>query len=225
MSVRRLPPTKDRDSETFWRDYDLILSVTKQKANNNRIQARKIRENLSNPVSLTKINTILQKYFYDIKSDQLFLCSQSADEINRKCLTETKLRSLVAESHLKDHRKGVTIYQDLRHFYYPLNRSYIVKLTQEYISKFCPKCKLIEKKQVTVAQNPCKKSVVATYPNSRWQADLKKMPNYKGFNRVLNIVDIFSRFAFGAALKSKKVSLIAILIFTNIYFSINSIIS
>ncbi|CAC5402705.1 unnamed protein product [Mytilus coruscus] len=43
----------------------------------------------------------------------------------------------------------------------------------------------------------------ATYANSRWQIDLKKKPPVKGYNYICNIVDCFSRLAFGGPLKGK----------------------
>ena len=46
-------------------------------------------------------------------------------------------------------------------------------------------------------------------PNSRWQIDLKKMPAQKGFNYILNVVDCYSRFAFGCAVKDKSAKDIA----------------
>ena len=101
-------------------------------------------------------------------------------------MSESELRRLIALSHKEDHRKGTTIFQDLRHFYYPVNRMYVIHATQEFIKDCCPQCRAVE-----TQDKPClviPKSVIATYPNSRWQLDLKKMPAYRGYTRVLNIV-------------------------------------
>ena len=200
---KRKHTTKDRDSEQFWKDQNFITSIAKMKASNCKLQAKKIQQEIDTPISLTKINTTLQKFFYDNNTDQLFLRAQTCKENSRKCLTESELRQLVARSHIKDHRKGVTIYQDLRQFYYPMNRKYILQITKEYISNYCEKCRSVKQRDTLLPKRS--KSVTATYPNSRWQIDLKKMPNHKGFHRVLNVIDVYSRFAFGAALKSKKV--------------------
>ena len=49
-----------------------------------------------------------------------------------------------------------------------------------------------------------KKTILATYPNSRWQMDLKNLPACRGYNYACNIVDCFSRCAMGGPIKSKS---------------------
>lgn len=129
---RRKCVTKDRDSEFFWENFDLILSIAKLKAENSKLQAKTIQQSLApTRVTITRINNVMQKYFYDLKSEQLYLRAQNADEMSRKCLTESELRKIVAENHVTDHRKGGAIYQDLRHYYYPLNRQHVIELTNQ----------------------------------------------------------------------------------------------
>ena len=49
-----------------------------------------------------------------------------------------------------------------------------------------------------------RKTILETYPNSRWQMDLKKLPTCRGYNYACNIVDCFSRIAMGGPIKSKS---------------------
>eukprot|EP00117_Sycon_ciliatum_P008981 scpid58375/ scgid5968/ Pol polyprotein; Reverse transcriptase/ribonuclease H; Integrase len=49
-----------------------------------------------------------------------------------------------------------------------------------------------------------RRTILATYPNSRWQMDLKKLPSVRGYEYCCNVVDCFSRFAMGGPIKSKS---------------------
>lgn len=62
-----------------------------------------------------------------------------------------------------------------------------------------------------------RRPIPATYPNSRWQIDLKKMPPCRGFSYILNVVDCFSRFGFGRALKGKTAKEVAEVLVNFIY--------
>ncbi|CAC5426746.1 unnamed protein product [Mytilus coruscus] len=62
-----------------------------------------------------------------------------------------------------------------------------------------------------------RKPIPATYSNSRWQMDLKKMPPCKGYNYICNIVDCYSRFAFGGHLKQKTAKEVSELLLKFIY--------
>ncbi|CAG2226112.1 unnamed protein product [Mytilus edulis] len=62
-----------------------------------------------------------------------------------------------------------------------------------------------------------RRPIPATYPNSRWQMDLKKMPPSHGYNYICNIVDCYSRFAFGGFIKHKTAKEVATVILKFIY--------
>ena len=62
-----------------------------------------------------------------------------------------------------------------------------------------------------------RKPIPASYPNSRWQIDLKKMPASSGFNYIWSGVDCYSRFAFGRPSKGKTAKEIADIVMEWIY--------
>lgn len=59
--------------------------------------------------------------------------------------------------------------------------------------------------------------IPATYSNSRWKEDLKQMPVVSGYSYVCNILDCYSRFAFGGPTKTQTGKEIADLILKILY--------
>ena len=64
---------------------------------------------------------------------------------------------------------------------------------------------------------PCRRPIPAKYPNNRWQMDLKKMPPSHGLNYICNVVDGYSRFAFGGPTKGKSAKEVTELLIQKIY--------
>jgi transposase InsO family protein len=71
----------------------------------------------------------------------------------------------------------------------------------------------VEIPKTTVQRRP----IPPTYPNSCWQIDLMKMQPVRGFGYICNIVDCYSRFAFGGPLKGKHAKDVAGLLLKFIY--------
>ncbi|CAC5418806.1 unnamed protein product [Mytilus coruscus] len=105
---------------------------------------------------------------------------------------------MINKNHMKDHRKFEAIYDCLRSTVFHVVRESIKVLFKLNVN--CQCCNnAVEIPKTTVLRRP----IPATYANSRWQIDLKKMPPVKGYNYICNIVDCFSRLAFGGPLKGK----------------------
>ncbi|CAG2204055.1 unnamed protein product [Mytilus edulis] len=87
-------------------------------------------------------------------------------------------------NHKIDHRKSDAVYETLRKSYFPVVRENTRLLFKQHIK--CSTCLAavdLPKTQIT------RRPIPATYSNSRWQMDLKKMPPCKGrverFNRTV----------------------------------------
>ena len=107
--------------------------------------------------------------------------------------------TLFVSDHDRDHRHAETIYGALRISYYPIVREKVKNLFKQHVN--CLSCR----KQMPLPKTSLtRKTILATYPNSRWQRYLKKLPACRGYNYVCNIVDCLSRFAMGGPIKSKS---------------------
>ena len=128
---------------------------------------------------------------------------------HRKCLRKESLIEVIKENHKKDHRRSfMTVWGPV----FPVVRENIKILFKLHVS--CESCNnAVEIPKTTVQRRP----IPATYPNSRWQIDLKKMPPVRGFGYICNIVDCYSRFAFGGPLKGKHAKDVADLLLKFIY--------
>ncbi|CAC5400989.1 unnamed protein product [Mytilus coruscus] len=118
----------------------------------------------------------------------------------------------INNNHKTDHRKSDAIYETLRKSYFPVVRENTRLLFKQHVK--CSQCLAavdLPKTQIT------RKPIPATYSNSRWQMDLKKMPPCKGYNYICNIVDCYSRFAFGGHLKQKTAKEVSELLLKFIY--------
>ncbi|XP_076095375.1 uncharacterized protein LOC143066268 [Mytilus galloprovincialis] len=119
---------------------------------------------------------------------------------------------MIKENHKKDHRKADTIYEALRTTVFPVVRETIKILFKTEVK--CQQCaSAIDLPKTTTTRRP----IPATYPNSRWQVDLKKMPAVRGYTYACNIIDCYSRFAFGGPTKTKTAKEIADLILKYLY--------
>ncbi|VDH94193.1 Hypothetical predicted protein [Mytilus galloprovincialis] len=111
---------------------------------------------------------------------------------------------MIKENHKKNHRKADTIYEALRTTVFPVVRETIKILFKTEVR--CQQCaSAIDLPKTTTTRRP----ITATYPNSRWQVDLKKMPAVRGYTYACNIIDCYSRFAFGGPTKTKTAKEIA----------------
>lgn len=199
---RQASKTKDRNAEAFWLDLADITAVCRLKANHSNWGPSKILDSLSpSKVTAQKAKKYLERFFYDLEEGQVFLRSSEKNVPHRRCVTKDQLTALIRSEHQKDHRSAETLYESLRVSFYPVVRESVLVLFRAHVN--CPSCARHAKIPKTTLQ---RKTIRATYPNSRWQVDLKKMPKVRSFEYIVNIVDCFSRFAFGTALKSKTAS-------------------
>jgi hypothetical protein len=207
---RKLSLTKDRQYIQFWENEEAITKCCALKANNPHWGASRVTQELQKDGLMTtaaKVKTWIDKYFVDNKTKKLYLKPTKPFENHRLCLSKDELIKMIAENHALDHRAGRSIYNSLRRTYYPCNRDNVSILFDSKVLNNCEKCNRVNLITGSAAAKP-PKPVTATYPNSRWQIDLKKMPSCRGYKYVMNIIDVYSRHAFGSALKTKKVSLL-----------------
>ena len=107
------------------------------------------------------------------------------------------------------------MYESLRKTFYPVTRDVIRIIFKNEIECNTCACAQIKDLPKTVLQK--RKTIPATYPNSRWQIDLKKMPAANGYNYICSGVDCYSRFAFGSPTKGKTAKEIADIMMKWIY--------
>ena len=88
----------------------------------------------------------------------------------------------------------------------------IIALYKQFV-----KCQACEKQAPLPKTSLVRKTILATYPPSRWQMDLKKLPSCGGYEYVCNIVDYYSRFAMGGAIKGKTAKEVCCVILDCIY--------
>ena len=195
--------TKDRNAESFWIYLEEIKVVCLCKAQNPKWGKRKISEHVLSShdlhVAERRVQQHLEKFFYDEKEEKLFVESTELSVCHRQCVTKDQLLTLIVSDHDRDHRHAETIYETLRISYYPIVRETVKNLFKQHVN--CLSCR----KQMPLPKTSLtRKTILATYPNSRWQMDLKKLPACRGYNYACNIVDCFSRFAMGGPIKSKS---------------------
>lgn len=191
--------TKDRP-ELFWANYAEIETIVKLKQKNPQWGANRIKINCPNLDlgSDRHIRKRMETFFYDEDCDCIFFKSQDNKTGHRRCLKKEELVEMIRKNHDRDHRKSRAIYESLRDLYYPVAKESIELLfKQEIKCTLCAQAADLPKTQAT------RRPIPATYPNSRWQIDFKKMPMQNGYNYILNVVDCFSRFAFGCPLRGK----------------------
>ncbi|CAG2216504.1 unnamed protein product [Mytilus edulis] len=208
---RSKPLSKDINADVFWTQLPEIKRVTELKEENPKWGPRKISEMVKG-VTERMIKKYIQLYFFDKETKQVYRRSESLNVGHRRCVTKSELIKIIKKNHETDHRKNDTIYETIRHAVFPVGRETIKILFKNEIT--CTSCNAaVELPKTTRTRRP----IPATYPNSRWQIDLKKMPCYKGFNYVCNILDCYSRFAFGCATKTKTAKEIADVVLKYIY--------
>ncbi|CAG2228361.1 unnamed protein product [Mytilus edulis] len=138
--------------------------------------------------------------------------STTVTEFHRKVLSKGELLEEIQKNHKTDHRKSDTVYETLRKSFFPVVRENIRLLFKLNIK--CQQClSAVDLPKTQRTRRP----IPATYPNSRWQMDLKKMPPSHGYNYICNIVDCYSRFAFGGCIKHKTAKEVATVILRFIY--------
>lgn len=209
---KKKPVSKDPNPEAFWRDYGKVVSICKLKAENPKWGSAKIIKFCKEQLNDRMVRKYLENYFYDLTSNHLYKKSVDLATPHRKCLLKEDLVSLVKKNHALDHRKSHSIYESIRRFVFPVVRENVKLLFDLYVD--CDQCKsAISLPKTERTRRP----IPATYPNSRWQINLKKMPPHKGFQYICNIVDCFSRFAFGQACKTKSATEISKVVLSYIY--------
>ena len=97
--------------------------------------------------------------------------SNELNENHLKRVTNEELIELLKGEHERDHRHAETCYSSLREKYYPVVRETIIALYKQFI-----KCQACEKQAPLPKTSLVRKTILATYPLSRWQMDLKNCP-------------------------------------------------
>ena len=146
----------------------------------------------------TSIRKYITNFMYDEETDAVFHRSNKVDEPHRRILSKEELCIHIEQNHKVDHRKSDAVYETLRKSYFPVVRENVKRLFKQTVN--CSQC--LSAVDLPKTQRT-RKPIPATYPNSRWQMDLKKMPPSKGYNYICNIVNCHSRFAFGGHIKQK----------------------
>ena len=195
---RRDRETNDTNPEHFWAVYEDVFRVCKLKNTNKNWGAKRIKEELALQMGETSIRKYMANFMYDEDTDSIFSRSNKVGDDHRKVLQKEELITQIQKNHAVDHRKSDAIYETLRKTYFPVVRENIRLLFKTNVK--CTQC-------LTAVDLPkterTRMPIPATYANSRWQMDLKKMPPCRGYNYICNIVDCYSRFAFGGCLKQK----------------------
>ncbi|VDI45601.1 Hypothetical predicted protein [Mytilus galloprovincialis] len=159
------------------------------------------------------IKKYIQLYFFDKETKQFYRRSESLNVGHRRCVTKLELIQIIKTNHETDHRENDTIYETIRHAVFPVGRERVLK---SYLKMKLPALAVMPLWNISKTTRT-RRPIPATYPNSRWQIDLKKMPCYKGFNYDSNILDCYSRFAFGCARKTKTAKETADIVLKYIY--------
>ena len=211
---RKSAISKDLNPETFWSIYEDLLMITKCKQKNMQWGAKKILDSISlnSPMSERLVRKYLGQYFYDDETEKMYFKSTDLTTGHRRCLTRIEMVEAMISNHKQDHRASETIYESMRKMFFPVTRETIKSLYKTELK--CTECTQVKELPKTTVKT---KKIPATYPNSRWQMDLKKMPPSHGFNYICNVVDCYSRFAFGAPIKGKTAKEVADVLITKIY--------
>ncbi|CAC5422428.1 unnamed protein product [Mytilus coruscus] len=189
-----------------------IIQIAKAKEEHQNWGAKKIVDELKVPFSDRMVKQFLSLYSYDQESKCIYKKSQDLNSNHKECLYKEKLIDMISKNHTKDHRKYGAIYDCLRSTIFPVVRENINILFKLNVN--CQCCNnAVEIPKTTVLSRP----IPATYANSRWKIDLKKMPPVKGYNYICNIVDCYYRLAFSCPLKGKLAKDVAELILKYVY--------
>ena len=171
--VRRGSTTKDRGAELFWACAQDITTVCKLKAQHSTWGSRKILSTLSDQgrivnLSERQIKRHLGNFFWSEPDKALFYRSSEVNVAHRKCLSKEELIEMLRQSHEVDHRRSETIYDTLRLTYYPIVRETVMLLFKKHVN-----CEACCRQAPLPKTSLVRKTIKATYPNSRWQMDLK----------------------------------------------------
>jgi transposase InsO family protein len=209
---RRKGISEDPNPDSFWIDMPFLIQIAKAKEENPNWGAKKILDELHVAYIERSVKKNFSLYFYDAESKCLYRKSQDLNVNRRKCLSTESLFEFIKDNHKKDHHKSEAIYDSLRTSVFPVVRENIKILFKLHVS--CESCNnAVEIPKTTVQRRP----IPPTYPNSCWQTDLMKMQPVRGFGYICNIVDCYSRFAFGGPLKGKHAKDVAGLLLKFIY--------
>lgn len=196
--VKKKRETNDPSPEQFWSVMKDVEKICKLKAENSAWGAKRIKEELGISMGETSVRKYVSNFIYDIDTESTFYRSSKVSEVHRRVLSKDQLIVEIQRNHNVDHRKSDAIYETIRKTFFPVTRENVRLLFKQHVE--CSKClAAVDLPKTERTRRP----IPASYPNSRWQMDLKKMPPCRGFNYICNIVDCYSRFAFGACLKQK----------------------
>ena len=164
---------------------------------------RKISEYLKSQQSTTasesQIRCYCTNFLYDCEEEQLYIRSTEVNTCHRRCVTREELTKLIQGEHGRDHHRAETLYESLRCSYYPVVRESMISLYNQHVVRdSCSWNAPLPKTTLT------RRVILATYPNSRRQMDLKKLPACSGYEYVCHTIDCYSRIAMGAGIKNKS---------------------
>lgn len=146
----------------------------------------------------TTVQKHLSNFIFNIDTGFVFFSSQ-INELHMRVLFIDELVAAIKENHAAYHNKCDAFYEMIRKTYFSVTRKNVRLPFKQTVE--CGKCLATVDLLKTVRT---RRPIPATYSNSRWQMDLKKMPPARGYNYICNIVDYYSIFAFGACLKQKN---------------------
>ncbi|CAG2217370.1 unnamed protein product [Mytilus edulis] len=134
-------------------------------------------------MSETSVRKYLANFLYDDDTCALYHRSTKIGDNHRRVLSKEEMIAEINANHKSD-----AVYETLRKSYFPVVRENTRFLFKQHVK--CSKCLAavdLPKTQIT------RRPIPATYSNSRWEMDLKKMPPCKGYNYTCSIVDCYSR--------------------------------
>uniref|UniRef100_A0A8W8LLQ1 Integrase catalytic domain-containing protein n=1 Tax=Magallana gigas TaxID=29159 RepID=A0A8W8LLQ1_MAGGI len=196
--IRKKRETNDPNPEQFWYILKEVEKICKVKADHPSWGAKRIKDEIGLQMGETTVRKHLSNFILDIDTGCVFFRSSKVNEQHRRVLSKDELVAEIKKNHAVDHRKSDAVYETIRKTYFPVTRENVRLLFKQTVE--CGKClAAVDLPKTERTRRP----IPASYPNSRWQMDLKKMPPTRGYNYICNIVDCYSRFAFGACLKQK----------------------
>ena len=179
---RKKKVTNDPSPEQFWAVQDEVFSICKAKYTNKSWGAKRIKDVLGLQMGETSIRKYVSNFLYDKDLDSIFYRSTTVTEFHRKVLSKGELLEEIQKNHKTDHRKSDTVYETLRKSFFPVVRENIRLLFKLNIK--CQQClSAVDLPKTQRTRRP----IPATYPNSRWQMDLKKMPPSHGYNYISSL--------------------------------------
>lgn len=135
----------------------------------------------------TTVRKHLSNFILETETGCVFCRSSKVNEQHRRVLSKDELVAEIKKNHAVDPHKSDAVYEMIRKTYFTVTReNFRLVFTQTVECGKCLATVYLPKTEKT------RRPIPASYPNSRWQIDLKKMPSTRGYNYlyICNIVDL-----------------------------------